>query len=266
VDPVVGRNRRRGRLLWLVPAVALLAVLAVVVALRPHSVARPDGCQVTDGSHVTSLDLAQAANAATIAAVAARLGLGDHAVTIALATAFQESKLHNVRYGDRDSVGLFQQRPSQGWGSPPQLIDPHYSATAFFEHLAKVNGWQTMAVADAAQAVQRSAAPGAYADWEGVARVVAKALTGEVAKGIACTYASPASTPAGLPTALQRDVGSLTGDMTPKRGWRAASWLVAQAAQYSIDSVTFNGLRWSRATGRWSPSRSAIGVTYTLVR
>jgi hypothetical protein len=249
--------------------VVLVALVAVAVAgwvLWPRSTARSDGCTVTAGSTATSLDLAQAANAATIASVGAREGLGDHAVTIALATAFQESKLHNLPYGDRDSVGLFQQRPSQGWGTPAQLLDPHYSAAAFYRHLAKVPGWRTMAVPDAAQAVQRSADGQAYADWETVARLIARALTGEVGKGIACSYRSPRSTSKGLPAALGSDIGPLSGATTAKAGWRAASWLVAQAAEHSIDTVTYAGYRWTRATGRWSPYPRATGVAYTLLR
>ena len=242
----------------------VVLVAAGVVVLLTRSTTRPDGCTVTDGVKVTDLDLAQAANAATIASVGARAGLGDHAVTIALATAFQESKLHNLRYGDRDSVGLFQQRPSQGWGTPAQLLDPHYSADAFYRHLAKVPGWRTMPVSDAAQAVQHSAAGYAYADWESVARVIAKALTGEVAQGIACSYAAPVSTATGLTPALQADIGPLSSATTSKSGWRAASWLVAQAAQYSIDSVSYAGRRWTRATGRWSAYAPATGVSYTL--
>lgn len=221
---------------------------------------------MTAGSTTTSLDLAQAANAATIASVGAREGLGDHAVTIALATAFQESKLHNIPYGDRDSVGLFQQRPSQGWGTPAQLLDAHYSAAAFYRHLAKVPGWQTMAVPDAAQAVQRSADGQAYADWEAVARVIARALTGEVAQGIACSYAAPRSTARGLGPALSADIGPLSGATTTKAGWRAASWLVAQAAEYSIDTVSYAGFRWTRASGRWSRATSTAVPAYTLLR
>jgi hypothetical protein len=260
----VGPRRRRTRLLWLGAVAAVLAAAAVIV-LRPHPSTLADGCTVTDGAKVTSLDLAQAANAATIASVGARIGLGDHAVTIAVATAFQESKLHNLRHGDRDSVGLFQQRPSQGWGTPAQLLDPHYSAAAFYRHLALVPGWQTMAVQDAAQAVQRSAAGYAYAQWESVARVIAKALTGEVALGIACAYGTPVSSSAGLTTALTADLGPLSAATNPKAGWRAASWLVAQAAQYSISTVAYAGHRWTRSTGRWSSYAPAAQVSYTLI-
>jgi hypothetical protein len=85
---------------------------------------------------------------------------------IAVATAIQESSLNNLDQGDRDSLGLFQQRPSQGWGTPSQLTDPVYATNAFIDTLIKIHSWQTMPLSRAAQAVERSALPGAYAQWE----------------------------------------------------------------------------------------------------
>jgi hypothetical protein len=118
----------------------------------------------------------QATNAATIAAVAHRRGLPEHAVVIALATAQQESRLRNLPYGDRDSLGLFQQRPSQGWGTPAQVQTPEYAAGKFFDHLVRVRGWQTMRLTDAAQRVQRSGWPEAYQKWGAMAVAVTTAL------------------------------------------------------------------------------------------
>jgi hypothetical protein len=263
---------RAGRRGWrwaivVVPVLVVLAAIAVVSLRRPPTV-RPAGCVVTVDAASYTLDLSQAANAATISAVAIRLGLSDHAVSIALATALQESKLHNLEYGDRDSVGLFQQRPSQGWGSRSQILDPHYSATAFFSHLGRVRGWQTMPVSVAAQAVQRSAAGSAYADWEPAARAIARALTGEVPHGIACYFPKSVSSSRGLSAALLRDTGSSTmGRPVPaKSGWLTASWLIAQAAQYDVDTVSFGGQRWTRSSGRWSGHTTDAGVTYTLAQ
>ena len=113
------------------------------------------------------------------------------AATIALATAYQESKLYNLESGDRDSLGLFQQRPSQGWGSPEQVLDPYYATNAFYDALAEVDGYETMEVTDAAQEVQRSGFPEAYADHEADARVLASALTGNSPRAFSCR--SPAS-------------------------------------------------------------------------
>ncbi len=110
----------------------------------------------------------------------------NHAVTVALAAALQESKLRNVEHGDRDSIGLFQQRPSQGWGTAEQLTNPRFAASAFYRALSAVEGWETMSVTDAAQKVQVSAAPNAYEKWEAEARVLARILTGEVPNRIEC--------------------------------------------------------------------------------
>src|SRR6202034_1620732 len=90
------------------------------------------GCQAGTGPNAIALDFGQAADAATVAGVAASEHLSARALTVAYATAFQESKLENLTYGDRDSVGIFQQRPSEGWGSATQLEDPAYAAQAFF--------------------------------------------------------------------------------------------------------------------------------------
>lgn len=102
---------------------------------------------------------------------------------IAVATAMQESTLRNLPGGDRDSAGLFQQRSSQGWGTRAQLQEPRYAAGKFYTALLAVDGWQAMALADAAQAVQRSAYPGAYAKWEDDAIALIRILTGGTAAG-----------------------------------------------------------------------------------
>ena len=92
----------------------------------------------------------------------------------------------NLSYGDRDSVGLFQQRPSQGWGAKEQLMDETYAANRFYDELVKVPNWQSVPVEDAAQSVQRSQYPDRYADWTNLARTWAAGLTGETGAGVAC--------------------------------------------------------------------------------
>lgn len=111
----------------------------------------------------------QVANAAAIVTTGAQLGVPARGWVIAVATAMQESTLRNLPGGDRDSVGLFQQRPSQGWGNPAQLQNPVYAAGKFYVKLLTISGWQTMPLTEAAQAVQISAFPDAYAKWEGPA-------------------------------------------------------------------------------------------------
>jgi hypothetical protein len=144
-------------------------------------------CQAQVGGTSVDLDLDQAQNAATIASVAQRRGLPARAVTIALAAAFQESKLHNLGYGDRDSLGLFQQRPSQGWGTAEQILDPAYAAGAFYDRLIQVGGYEQLEITVAAQQVQRSAYPDAYSEHEAKSRAVASALMGHSPRGLWCS-------------------------------------------------------------------------------
>lgn len=146
----------------------------------------PEGCTATAAGHTTDLSTTQAENASIIAAVAERRDLPARAISIALATAYQESKLLNVDHGDRDSLGLFQQRPSQGWGTPKQIMNPYYAADAFYDALVKVDGYTQMPITKAAQAVQRSAFPDAYADHELDGRTVASTLSGYSPAGFSC--------------------------------------------------------------------------------
>ncbi|SCL53015.1 hypothetical protein [Micromonospora chersina] len=112
----------------------------------------------------------QLANAKAIIAATKKAGLPERAAVISIATSLQESKLENLGHlGDRndhDSLGLFQQRPSSGWGTPEQITDPEYSTLAFLKGLKQVDGWQDMPLTEAAQTVQVSAYPDAYAQWE----------------------------------------------------------------------------------------------------
>ena len=157
-----------------------------------HPAPPPPGCQAGTGVQAITLDTEQAAIAATIAGVAARHRLPRQAVTIALAAALQESKLHNLDYGDRDSVGIFQQRPSEGWGPATELEDPVYATTKFFAALTQVRGYAKMPVYQAAQDVQHSADGSAYEQWANVAGQLAGYFTGQSPHGVSCWY-----TPAG---------------------------------------------------------------------
>nr|WNW40685.1 C40 family peptidase [Streptomyces sp. Li-HN-5-13] len=118
----------------------------------------------------------QIPNAKTIQATGVTMHIPVRGQVIALATALQESGLRNLDYGDRDSLGLFQQRPSQGWGSPEQVMQPVYASTKFYEALQQVSGWQSMTITQAAQAVQRSGYPDAYAKWEPLAAALQQAI------------------------------------------------------------------------------------------
>lgn len=132
----------------------------------------------TPGTTYDSLSDAQKSNARTIIGVGKGAGVPSYGWVIALATSMQESTLLNIDYGDRDSLGLFQQRTSQGWGTEAQILDAVLSSKAFYgvaSHtsnpgLLDISGWQSMSVTAAAQAVQRSCCPDAYAKWESLAR------------------------------------------------------------------------------------------------
>lgn len=179
----------------LIVAIGALTVLTLVIvvgiswlsgkSIAPLLPPREQCLAKVNGSTV-SLDLEQAESAAIIAGVAVRRGLPARAATIALATAYQESDLRNLDHGDRDSLGLFQQRPSMGWGTAAQVRDPHYAAGKFYDALVKVRDYERLEITVAADKVQRSAFPTAYADHEADARVLASALTGQSKGAFSC--------------------------------------------------------------------------------
>jgi hypothetical protein len=158
------------------PALVVAAAVLVGVAWDSETQGSPPvpgRCTVAGLS--TALTSEQVANAATIAKVGRDRGLPERAIVIALATAQQESRLRNLNYGDRDSLGLFQQRPSSGWGTPEQVQDPVYAAGKFYDHLVAIPGWDSGRLTDVAQAVQRSGFPEAYQQWGDLAEKVAAA-------------------------------------------------------------------------------------------
>ena len=192
----------------------MLVVVGVYLWTRhdPEVAPTPPQCRVVAGGKdggVVHLTPAQAANAATIAVVGTARRLPQRAVTIALATALQESGLRNLDHGDRDSLGLFQQRPSQGWGTAEQVMDPAYAAGRFYEHLTKVHGYQDLPLTVAAQRVQRSAFPDAYAKHEADATVLAAAFTGTKDAQLTCEgdFVTKPGDPAEVRRALVHDFG-----------------------------------------------------------
>jgi murein DD-endopeptidase MepM/ murein hydrolase activator NlpD len=148
---------------------------------------------------VNSLGDTQMHNAAIIVSVGQQVGVSPRGWIIAIATALQESALTNLPNlgpaNDHDSLGLFQQRPSQGWGTADQILDPVYSSRKFYEHLLAIPGWQTMALTDAAQRVQRSAYPDAYAKHEPLATAVVNALTDGAARAVGDTITTRCTQP-----------------------------------------------------------------------
>lgn len=226
-------------------------------------------CQATASGNSVDFDPEQMSNAATITAIALRRGLPARAATIALATAIQESKLRNIRYGDRDSVGLFQQRPSQGWGTVDQILDPEYTTNKFYDALVKIKNWENDTITVVAQKVQRSAYPEAYADHEQEGRILASALAGHSPRGVACRLDDPeGEADVALVNRLLDNEYKLSstaaeGTLTVKApndqiAWSIASWSAAKAVDTGITGVTIGDRRWTRSRDSdawiWQPA------------
>lgn len=308
-------GRRRSHGAGVVVAAIIACVVAALVAcwtllpqlFAPRETARTADdayCAVVSDGIRRTLAPDQARNAALIANIAVTRGLPDHAATVAIATAMQESRLTNLDYGDRDSLGLFQQRPSQGWGTEEQVSDMTYATNIFYDHLLQVPDWKTIPVEDAAQEVQRSGYPDLYATWDAMAHAWAAGLTGELPAGVSCAL-EPASSsdadgltgaiggalpnvavavaPAGGQSDEQSDGGAgdsgsasgttltltlpdgLSADARARLCWQTAGWLVTQARQYGIDALRADGMEWNRKSGAWTGSEAAEQViTVTL--
>jgi hypothetical protein len=228
------------------------------------------GCSAGTGPNAVALDFGQAADASIIAGVAAREHLPARALTVAYATAFQESKLENLTYGDRDSVGIFQQRPSEGWGTATQLEDPAYAAQAFFGALVQVPDYTTIPVYQAAQDVQKSADGDAYEQYTQTGELLAADYTA-TPHAVTCWY-NPATEAAnqGISADLNltgtldgltdtfgqpgdkaivmrvtRSAGSLALSAASANGWIVANWLVSNASSYGITRISYAGYQWT---------------------
>jgi len=273
-----------------------LAVLAVIAGVGIGVLRATDNlgfgptgdCSATVNGHTVEIDSAQAENATLIASIAMERGMPARATSIALATAMQESKLRNISGGDRDSVGLFQQRPSQGWGTPSQLMDRVYATNAFFDALQKINGYESMEITVAAQKVQRSAYPDAYAAHEADARALASALTGYSPAAFSCNLSggAPSSdtvhTSSGLTgranavrsdlqarfgalpvtgasgsagTTLQADVSAQADPQT--YGWALAQYLAGNAGRLQIRTIDFDGHEWRAGQQGWQTAKAS---------
>lgn len=307
-DSAARRHTVRSRRLRVAAAFAVLVAVAGYLTVQYLTGGKgSEQCTVrsADGSsgegRTYRLSAEQAANAAMISAVGTTRGMPERAVTIALATAIQESGLRNIEHGDRDSLGLFQQRPSQGWGTGKQILDPVYSAGKFYQHLAEVPGYSRLPLTVAAQRVQRSGFPQAYAKHEPDAALLAAVLTGRKPAALNC---SPPRATAGTgdvskvraalarsfgkhvlpaedaaqgrgPTAGATAQGSLSvpvpsgggsGDGgAPQHGWELAHWAVAQSEALGIDEVAYAGQVWDAGSG-WRAERKETGATEVRMR
>lgn len=280
------RHDRRHRLRRTAVVVGLIVFVTLIATLGHFTYRAYTGatCRVTAGGQSFGFTPEQARNAATITAIAMKRGLPARAGTIALATSLQESNLQNVRYGDRDSLGLFQQRPSQGWGTEAEVLDPVHATNAFYDALVKIDGYPTMEITKVAQEVQRSAYPAAYADHEGQGRVLASTLSGHSPAGLGCRLGqSPAPVAADrLTTALLAETGQTgvaAGDgrtvtvhtSDEQSAWGVAEWAVASADAFAVARVDVADRSWRRDRGRraldWVTTdgpRDGTTVTITL--
>jgi hypothetical protein len=271
----------------------LTVALALVVAagvgafwfLRARNLTEPvpgqQRCVATANNRSTVVDLEQAHFASIIAGVSVRRGLPSRAASIALAAAYQETGIRNLDYGDRDSLGLFQQRPSQGWGTRQQLMDPYYATGRFYDALVKIKNWESADINDVAQKVQFSGHPEAYSDHETDARVLASSLTGQSPAGFSCLDRS--GTPGDakeLRSALQRTFGNINDSTdgsvitiradSGRLAWAYAHYAVANAHLYGVTTVKiknrswqtqdFNLPDWQEASPRLKNERIEISV------
>ncbi|GGO85942.1 movement TGBp3 family protein [Wenjunlia tyrosinilytica] len=272
------RQRSSGRWFRLVVGLSVTLGIAGYLLLHHLTSSVPEGCTVRASGEEVDLRLDQAANATTIAAVASSRGMPERAVAIAIATSMQESKLENITYGDRDSLGLFQQRPSQGWGTARQIMDPVYATNAFFTSLEKIPGYSRLPLTVAAQKVQKSGYPQAYAKHEAESAALAAALSGREPGALRCTvHSDQAGSAAAVPGDVSavgkrvtqefadsagrgqragrtlsfpssvraaRGAGDPAGD---RHGWALAHWAVAHAKELRIERVAFRGRQWTAA-------------------
>ena len=274
-----GPSRRAPR--WVGALLVLGLVLALAIGVRvgyDHLQDTWGGqtCQATASGRSATFTPEQMANAATIVGIAAKRGLPARAATIAVATAIQESKLRNIEYGDRDSLGLFQQRPSQGWGTAAQVLDPEYATNRFYDALVKIDGYASMEITKVAQEVQRSAYPEAYADHEGEGRILASTISGHSPAALGCRLDPPArpGSASAVVADLERELG-VTGTAAGRtvsvratdaqQAWMVATWAAAKAGTSGATRIETEGKQWDRAMSRgaltWHDGDQATGHT-----
>ncbi|MEV7574865.1 hypothetical protein AB0P28_17390 [Pseudarthrobacter sp. NPDC089323] len=269
--------RRRGlhRLAVLLLALALVAggIYAAVFFVQRSETLVSERCTAVVGERTAELAPDQAVNASLITAVAVQRGLPPRAASIALATAMQESKLRNIGHGDQagpDSRGLFQQRPSQGWGTEEQVMDPYYAVNAFYDALVRIPGYETMEITDAAQQVQRSAYPTAYAQHEDMGRFFASGLSGQAPEAVHCTLRSSESAgdAAAVSAELDRAYGfgstvegqTVVVEASGSQAWSVAHWAVANAKGLDVTQVEVAGRSWDRTERNgWQESAAPEG-------
>ena len=270
--------RRSTRLVITLVVVAAVAAGAVVGVRALFRVAKHTLAYTYCTVGAYEIDPSQASVAAQMVGEVSRYSpaLPERAAVLVLAAALQESKLANLAGGDRDSVGVLQQRPSQGWGNPPgnaaSLENVTEATKEFLDKLVKIDGWQTMDLADAVQAVQISADGSLYAQYEDEGQTLADALQGHQAAAITCTINKPTvvATPATVVTELRAQLPvnppTAVGKTitVPGAAWETAAWFVANADRLGVASVSYDGKTWTRDHQWRTSTASTTAVTATL--
>lgn len=239
----------------------------------------PEQCEVLvpGKEQPTTLSQEQARNASIIVAASVERGLPEQAAIVAIATAYQESALRNLDYGDRDSLGLFQQRPSYGWGTEDEIMDPWYSSNRFYEELVKFDNWESTDVNDMAQKVQRSGFPEAYRKHEANARAIAGALRGSAPETLSCLSFEEA--PTADEAAFERVLATF-GDAvtTATEGakltitaaddttlWAAAQQMVANSYDGGVTSVVVGDREWEHTRQGWHEAKTPAAASTAVV-
>lgn len=266
--------------------VALVAALSLVAVLGVagwkgwewlNTRLNPQRCflQVEGAESPLRLTHEQSVNAAIIVAESFNRELPEQAAVVALATAWQESGLRNLDHGDRDSLGLFQQRPSYGWGTEEQIMDPWYSSGRFYEEIVKFDNWETTDVNDMAQKVQRSGHPEAYRKHETNARALAGAFRGSRPAILACIDRDGQGQDRGT---LEKVLAAVPGVEVandpsqivvrggdPTARWAAAQLAMANSRSAGITRITHGEREWTPDRKEWGTSRAAPGETDAVV-
>jgi hypothetical protein len=257
----------------LVVVLVLVGGLAIGVRVlwsKATSGSSADSC--TFGSYTT--DTGQASVAATMVGVTLQRELPERAALLVLMAGWQESKLRNIPagQGDLDSVGVLQQRPSQGWGSEAELSDVATATGKFLDALVKVSNWESDDPATVIQEVQVSADGSAYAKHEPKSTAMADALTGAQPRGVTCSFSAPsqiatASTVASLVAAqlpISAPQSSGKTITVPGAAWATAAWFVSNADRLGINTVSYAGHEWSRKHG-WQTDAAATDTGVTAI-
>ncbi|MFC9250096.1 C40 family peptidase [Amycolatopsis thailandensis] len=175
--------------------IAALGIVLIAAGGGPGPICEPPETGIgrivkdpTPAPSAEQLDIAR-----TIVTIVRQRGLPRRAAVLTISTGLVESKLANLTYGDRDSLGVFQQRPSQGWGTPAQILNPVYATNAFLDRLVAIPGWDTLPPGQAQQRVQRSGFPDRYAPRESEAARITNAVW---------TATAPPAAPARQPTEI----------------------------------------------------------------